>query len=54
MIACITPNDNFFDQNISTLTYATKATMITNKPTINDDPRNKVITQLKSRIKQLN
>ena len=43
MIACINPNDAFMDENISTLTYATKATYITNQPVINDDPRTKII-----------
>mgnify|MGYP002140397224 CR=1 FL=1 len=43
MIACINPNDAFMDENISTLTYATKATYITNQPVINDDPRTKLI-----------
>jgi kinesin family protein 4/21/27 len=39
MIACINPNDSFFDENISTLTYTTKASFITNRPVLNDDPR---------------
>ena len=44
MIACICPNDPFIDENLSTLAYATKASYITNQPTINDDPRNKMIS----------
>jgi hypothetical protein len=47
MIACITPFDQFIDENISTLTYATKASYITNQPTINNDPKGKIITELK-------
>ena len=43
MIACITPNDVFMEENLSTLTYATKASYITNQPVINDDPRSKII-----------
>jgi TolA-binding protein len=54
MIACINPNDQFLEENISTLTYATKASFITNQPVINDDPRNKLINQLKKQVKQLN
>lgn len=50
MIACISPNDNFFEENMSTLTYATKATMITNKPVINDDPRNKLVAELRKQV----
>lgn len=54
MIACISPNDSFFEENLSTLTYATKATMITNKPVINDDPRNRLVADLKKQINDLN
>ena len=54
MIACINPNDAFLDENISTLTYATKASYITNQPVINDDPRSKQIAELKKQIKDLN
>ena len=39
---------------MSTLTYATKASYITNQPVINDDPRNKLINQLKKQVRQLN
>ena len=53
MIACICPNDTFFDENISTLTYATKASYITNQPTVNDDPRSKAISELKRQVKSL-
>lgn len=54
MIACINPNDQFIEENVSTLTYATKASFITNQPVINDDPRNKLINQLRKQVKQLN
>ena len=53
MIACICPSDNFIDENISTLTYATKASYITNQPMVNDDPRNKTINELKRQVKGL-
>ena len=53
MIACISPNDSFLDENISTLTYATKATMIINKPIVNDDPNMKKIEDLKGQVKAL-
>ena len=36
------------------MAYATKASYITNQPVVNDDPRNKMITQLKKQVKQLN
>lgn len=54
MIACICPNDAFLEENLSTLTYATKASYITNQPMVNDDPRNKLITELRRQIKGLN
>ena len=54
MIACLSPNDSFLDENLSTLTYATKASYITNQPVINDDPRSKVISDLKKQVKNLN
>lgn len=53
MIACITPNDLFIEENLSTLTYATKASYITNQPVINDDPRSKIIADLKKQVKNL-
>jgi hypothetical protein len=53
MIACINPHDFFLDENLSTLTYATKASFITNKPTVNDDPRSKLISELREQIRTL-
>ena len=47
MIACLAPADIFYDENISTLNYATKAAYITNVPTKNDDPKNKIILDLR-------
>ena len=54
MIACITPNDDYLEENISTLTYATKASYITNQPIVNDDPRTKMISELRHQVKELN
>lgn len=53
MIACINPNDSFFEENLSTLTYATKASFITNRPVVNDDPRIKAMQEMKRQVKQL-
>lgn len=39
MIACMCPSDAYIDENISTLTYATKASYIANDPKRNDDPK---------------
>lgn len=54
MLACISPSDEFFDENISTLTYATKAAYIANKPIKNEDPRLRLIKQLKNEVASLN
>lgn len=53
MIACISPNSNFLEENISTLNYATKATLITNKPTKNVDPSSSLVDQLTKQVKDL-
>ena len=53
MIACLPPSDIFIDENITTLTYATKASYISNDPKRNDDPRQKKLKQQTSRISQL-
>jgi hypothetical protein len=35
MIACVTPLDDFIDENFSTLNYASQASHISNVPIIN-------------------
>ena len=47
MIACLFPSDNFLEENISTLTYASKASYIANKPIKNEDPKVSEIKDLK-------
>jgi hypothetical protein len=39
MLACLNPCDMHIEENLSTLTYASKASYITNKPLKNEDPR---------------
>ncbi|EAS05465.2 kinesin motor catalytic domain protein (macronuclear) [Tetrahymena thermophila SB210] len=53
MIACLSPCDEYFDENISTLNYATQAGFITNQPVRNEDPRIKQINILKSKNSEL-
>ncbi|KAL4428978.1 hypothetical protein ABPG74_011174 [Tetrahymena malaccensis] len=53
MIACLSPCDEYFDENISTLNYATQAGFITNQPVRNEDPRIKQINVLKSKNSEL-
>ena len=47
MIACISPSDFFFEDNLSTLAYATKAACISNDPVKNLDPKTKLIKNLR-------
>ncbi len=43
MIACIAPSDLYVEENISTLTYASKAAYICNNPIKNEDPKSRMI-----------
>jgi hypothetical protein len=54
MIACLCPHDAFLEENLSTLTYTTKASFITNSPVLNLDPNTKTILQLKQQLAQVN
>jgi len=47
MIACLSPSDSYFDENVNTMNYASKASYISNRPIKNDDPRNRQIEDLK-------
>ena len=53
MIACITPSDDYMDENLSTLNYASRASNISNLPTINQDPKLKLINEQKRTIERL-
>jgi hypothetical protein len=53
MIACLHPSDRFLEENVSTLTYASKAAQIANTPIRNDDPKTKQIEELKQHVKLL-
>jgi kinesin family protein 4/21/27 len=53
MIACLNPCDLHMDENLSTLTYASKASYISNKPIRNDDPKLRQIEELKQQVKVL-
>ena len=53
MVACLHPNDQFFEENNMTLTYAAKAALIKNRPVKNDDPQTKLIEELKAQVKTL-
>ena len=53
MIACVNPCDAFLDENVSTLTYATKAGNIANEPIKNVDPKTKALRGLKAEVANL-
>ncbi len=53
MIACLHPSERFVEENVSTLTYASKAGLISNTPVRNDDPKTKMIEELKGQVKLL-
>ena len=53
MIACVSPSSIFYNENVSTLNYASKASSISNKPIKNHDPKNKIIQELKREVKSL-
>jgi kinesin family protein 4/21/27 len=53
MFACLHPSDKYFEENQSTLTYASKAAQIANTPVKNDDPKTKLIEELRSQNRYL-
>ena len=53
MIACLSPSDMYLEENISTLNYATKASFISNEPVKNEDPKMKLINELKLKVVSL-
>ena len=53
MIASLSPSNNFIEENISMLNYATKASFIQNIPAKNDDPKMKLVNELREKVKKL-
>ncbi|KNC26092.1 hypothetical protein FF38_05405 [Lucilia cuprina] len=53
MIACISPADTNYDETISTLRYASRAKNISNKPKINEDPKDAKLREYQQEIVQL-
>lgn len=49
MVACVTPSDLFYEENVSTLNYATRASYIANAPKKNVDPKIREILELKKK-----
>lgn len=53
MIACISPADSNYDETISTLRYASRAKNISNKPKINEDPKDAKLREYQEEILKL-
>lgn len=53
MIACLSPSDSNYTENLSTLGYASKAQSIVNKPVVNLDSRSQLICELRAEIADL-
>lgn len=50
MVACLSPSDRYFEENLSTLNYASRASQISNAPTKNVDPKMLVMNEQKRKI----
>lgn len=49
-IACLSPSDRYLEENLSTLNYAARASLISNIPTKNIDPKMIELSELKVTI----
>ncbi|CAE7828601.1 KIF3A [Symbiodinium sp. CCMP2456] len=52
MLACLSPADRSYEENLSTLQYAAQAALIKNEPTINLDPKDRLIQQLQQQLRE--
>lgn len=50
MIACLAPSDAYWEDNLSTLEYASKTKQISNQVAVNEDPKNRLIRLLRERV----
>eukprot|EP00747_Dinoflagellata_sp_TGD_P164372 gnl/TRDRNA2_/TRDRNA2_184233_c0_seq1.p1 gnl/TRDRNA2_/TRDRNA2_184233_c0~~gnl/TRDRNA2_/TRDRNA2_184233_c0_seq1.p1 ORF type:complete len:1112 (+),score=246.06 gnl/TRDRNA2_/TRDRNA2_184233_c0_seq1:41-3376(+) len=50
MLACLSPADRHYEENLSTLHYASQASSIKNEPVINLDPKDRLIQQLQNQL----
>lgn len=53
MVACISPAEYNYDETLSTLRYASRAKNISNKPTINEDPKDAMLREYQAEIMKL-
>lgn len=52
MFACCSPADNFMEETLSTLSYAMRARNIVNKPSVQLDPHEELVRELKAENKE--
>lgn len=50
MMACLSPSDRFIEENISTLNYAARASLISNLPTKNVDPQVLQVAEARKKV----
>lgn len=53
MVACISPAEFNYDETLSTLRYASRAKNISNKPVINEDPKDAMLREYQAEISRL-
>ncbi|XP_030747526.1 osmotic avoidance abnormal protein 3 isoform X2 [Sitophilus oryzae] len=53
MIACVSPADRDYMETLSTLRYANRAKNISNKPKVNEDPKDALVRQYQEEIERL-
>jgi hypothetical protein len=53
MLACLCPQDDMVEENLSTLNYAARTKTIKNKAKVNQDAKTALILRLRAEIKQL-
>lgn len=53
MIACVSPSEYNYDETLSTLRYANRAKNISNKPRINEDPKDALVKEYQEEIMRL-
>ena len=53
MMACLSPSDRYLEENLSTLNYAAKASLISNLPTKNIDPQMVQLEETKKKVRDI-
>jgi hypothetical protein len=53
MMACLSPSDRYIEENMSTLNYAARASLISNLPTKNVDPQMIQLNETKKKMKDI-